>query len=155
MRELKNPYQNTPNHNCFGCAKNNPLGLKMNFFEEDDYIQSKWLPQKDFQGFENVLHGGIQTTLMDEIASWVVFVKLKTAGFTTQMNIKLIKSVLISKGEITIKAKLQEQKRNLAFIHVEIYDSENILCSQGEFVYFTFSQDQAKQKFNYPGSENF
>lgn len=155
MRKLKNPYAELPEHNCFGCSPRNVIGLNLEFHEEGDYIICHWQPVRDFEGFPNVLHGGIQSTLMDEIASWVVFAKMNTAGFTTQMNVKLLKPVLVDKGKITLKAKLTETKRNLAFIHTEIYNSDEVLCSEGTMVYFTYSPEKAREALKYPGGEKF
>ena len=59
---------------------NNPLGLHMEFFEDGDDIVAFWKPQGTYQGWLRTLHGGIQTTLMDELAGWVVLRKLQTSG---------------------------------------------------------------------------
>jgi len=64
-------------YQCFGCAPHNHNGLQMSFAEDGEYVVSEWEPKDYFQGYYNVLHGGIQATLMDEIASWLVQIKLK------------------------------------------------------------------------------
>ena len=43
----------------------------------------------EFAGFHDILHGGIQATMMDEIASWVVLVKLDTSGVTYPLEYPL------------------------------------------------------------------
>jgi len=62
----------------------------MQFFDEGDSVISTWEPTGNFQGWHNVLHGGIQATLMDEIASWVVFTKLGTTGVTSKWKLSLL-----------------------------------------------------------------
>ena len=93
MKKISNPFEKSENYNCFGCSQNNKFGLQMKFFEDEDEIVTFWQPQNRFQGYNFVLHGGIQATLMDEIASWVVFIKLKTAGVTSKMEIRYKKPV--------------------------------------------------------------
>ena len=78
---------------CFGCAPNNPLGLHMEFFEDGDDIVAFWKPQGTYQGWLRTLHGGIQTTLMDELAGWVVLRKLQTSGVTSRLDAKFMKSI--------------------------------------------------------------
>ena len=34
--------KNHPEYNCFGCCPENPIGLHMEFYEDGDYIVSKW-----------------------------------------------------------------------------------------------------------------
>lgn len=155
MIKLKNPYAEFPGYNCFGCSPHNPIGLRMEFFKEGDEIVSTWSPGKDFQGFHDVLHGGIQATMMDEIASWVVFILLETAGLTYRLQTTYRKPVRISKGEITLKAKLKEQKRRIAVIEVSLLDGEGTTCSESLVEYFILSREKAEKEMHFPGKEAF
>ncbi len=154
MKKIKNPYLQLKDYNCFGCSPNNPIGLKLKFVVEGEEVSSKWTPNRNYQGWTNVLHGGIQATLMDEISSWVIYSFLRTSGFTVRMNIKLHKNILISDGEITIKAKLISKKHNLATIGVSILNTKNELCTEGEFIYFTYPKEKAIEHFHFPSDEN-
>lgn len=155
MKKIINPFLDGNNGNCFGCSPHNSNGLKMDFFEDEEYIISEWEPQSHLSGFKNVLHGGIQATIMDEIASWVVFVKCKTSGVTTELNAKYRGPVLTDHGKITIKAKLISQEKKLAKIHTEILDHNGKVSSHAEVTYMIFPQEMAKKKFEYPGVEAF
>ncbi|MBQ5606378.1 MAG: PaaI family thioesterase, partial [Prevotella sp.] len=73
MRKIKNPWVGKEGYNCFGCSPNNPLGVKMEFYEDGKEIVSFWRPQADYQGWIDTMHGGILSTLIDEAAGWVVF----------------------------------------------------------------------------------
>jgi acyl-coenzyme A thioesterase PaaI-like protein len=143
MIKLKNPYADYPDYNCFGCSPNNKFGLKMVFFEDGERVISRWEPEMKFQGFHDVLHGGIQSTLIDEIASWVVFVKLGTAG------------VLVSRGAVTLHARLVEQRRHIATINVDLFDGKETLCTKGKVDYFLLSRERAEKEFRFPGKEAF
>ena len=76
MRRINNPFVRYDGYDCFGCAPENPLGLALDFFEDGEDLVATWEPGEHYQGYNRVLHGGIQATLLDEIASWVVFVKI-------------------------------------------------------------------------------
>ena len=56
--------------------------MGMEFYEDGDYIVSKWHPEKNYQGWVNTMHGGILSTLIDEVCGWVVTRKLQTSGNT-------------------------------------------------------------------------
>ncbi|MFC2151245.1 PaaI family thioesterase [Bacteroidota bacterium] len=155
MRKILNPYANLEGYNCFGCSPKNDLGLQMEFFEDGDYIISSWQPKKHLVGYGNVLHGGIQSAILDEIASWVVYVKAKTAGVTATLNVKYKNAVFTDKGKLTIRAKLIEENRRFAIIHAELLDSDQKVCSEAEVKYFIFPLEIAKRKFHYPGAESF
>jgi uncharacterized protein (TIGR00369 family) len=155
MTKLKNPYASFPGHGCFGCSPTNPSGLQMEFYKEEDEIVCRWDPGEHFQGFHDILHGGIQATMMDEIASWVVFVMLDTAGVTYQLNTRFRKPVMISKGTITIRATLVSQQKRIAEIEARLYDGEKILCAQSQASYFIMPRDKAVSDLHFPGKEAF
>lgn len=155
MKNLRNPFTNLEGYNCFGCSPNNPQGLHLTFVEEDDEIVSQWNPDKNFQGYFNILHGGIQATLMDEIASWTVYVKVKTSGFTSKAEFRYLKTVGMDQGPITLRAKLKQMRRNLADIEVRLYNNENTLCASGLLTFFTVPLDKSKQSMYYPSHNEF
>jgi uncharacterized protein (TIGR00369 family) len=155
MRKIHNPFRDREGYHCFGCSPKHLSGLQMTFHEHEGEIISTWEPKPQFAGYQGVLHGGIQATLIDEIASWVVYVIVKAAGVTSSMNVRYIKPVYLSGGNITIRSKVLRMRRNLADIQVEIYNKENELCSEGMVTYFTFSEKVSKETFNYPGEEAF
>ncbi|MBN1463669.1 MAG: PaaI family thioesterase [Paludibacteraceae bacterium] len=149
MKKIPNPWIGIDGYLCFGCAPANTHGLQMEFFEDGDEIVCVWEPKPQFQGWLNTLHGGIQSVLMDEIAAWVVVVKLQICGVTSKIETKFLKPIYTNKGKLTIKAHLLETKRNIAFVSCEIYNEDNELCSSGIITYFTYSQEQSKALFNF------
>ncbi|MGB5989719.1 MAG: PaaI family thioesterase [Marinifilaceae bacterium] len=155
MKQLKNPYAIDKNYNCFGCSPHNDKGLKLEFYEEEEWIVSSWTPESDFQGYYNVLHGGIQATLLDEIACWAVNVQAKSAGVTTALNIKYRSTVFVNAGPIKIRAKVIERKRRLAKVHAELLTSDGQIGSDAEITYMCFPDSIAKDKLNWPGSDAF
>jgi acyl-coenzyme A thioesterase PaaI-like protein len=155
MKKIINPFIHWEGYNCFGCSPANEHGLRMEFREEGDYVLCTWNPLPHFQGWQDVLHGGIQATLMDEIASWVVFVKVRTSGVTSRMDVRLSKAVYVSDGPVHLRAKLQEMKRNIAMVHVELFDHNENLCSEGVIHYYTYPEERAREKLRYPGYDKF
>ena len=154
--KILNPFAVNPKelYRCFGCSPYNENGLRLEFYMEGDTICSDWLPTKDFVGYVGILHGGIQATLMDEIASWYVYVQLGTSGVTKSMNIEYINPTRVNGTPVHLTASLIEQNGNEAVIHTELYYS-NKLCAVGRVIYFVFPEKIARAKYNYPGKEAF
>ena len=155
MRKIRNPFKGLEGYNCFGCSPDNLSGLQLSFVEEGEELVSFWTPKSFLQGYHNVLHGGIQATLMDEIASWVVYVKLCTSGVTSAMNIRYFKPVYVTDPRLTLRAKLQGMRRNLADIEVRLFDSRQMLCAEALITYFTFSKEKTGNRLYLPDHAEF
>lgn len=149
MKKLVNPWLGLVDkgYNCFGCAPGNPCGLKMEFYEDGDDIVCLWTPDDNYQGWLKTLHGGVQSTLMDEIAAWVVARKLQTSGMTTAMNVRFRRPITTGKDEqLVVRAHIKEMKRNFAIIAATISQNE-VVCSEAELTFYCFSKEQAERDF--------
>jgi nitroreductase/acyl-coenzyme A thioesterase PaaI-like protein len=146
-----------PGYGCFGCAppERNHQGLGMTFRREGDKLVSDWTPRPHFQGFDGILHGGIQGTLIDEIASWVVFTICGTAGVTERLELEYLKSAALKNGPFRLEAALEKQDRRSAVIGVELKDVKGRLCTRGSASYRLFSKGMARDRLDYPGPEAF
>jgi len=58
---------------CFVCGLKNPIGLKLDFYNNRERVWTEFTPQEYHQGWPGVLHGGIITALLDETIGRVAF----------------------------------------------------------------------------------
>jgi len=74
---------------CLCCGVKNPLGFKMKFHFEGDKLFSEAVLPKEFQGFSNVVHGGVLGTLLDEVMVnlyWLKGEKAVTAEYQVRLK---------------------------------------------------------------------
>ena len=100
------------NH-CFGCGPNNPLGLRLQFFETDDGIEVEWVAPAYVQGAPGIVHGGIQGTLLDEALCMTAYTKRGTPVVTGELTVRYRRPVptdtpLLIRGRI-----VEEDARSL------------------------------------------
>lgn len=157
MIKLKNPYEFLPEHGCFCCSSKNPIGLNLNFWYDqvNQTVETRWFPNSHYQGYHGVLHGGIQSTLMDEVASWSIYILEGTAGVTQSMEIFYSKPLLIEKGEVIVRGRIVNREKRLVTVLVELFDGEGNICTTGKIKYFVFPIEIAKSKYGYPGRDAF
>lgn len=154
-QKLSNPFIQMEGYNCFGCCPHNELGLKLSFTDKGDHIEAHWMPNANYQGYKNILHGGIQTTLLDEIASWTVYTKIGTAGVTSSLQIKFLRPVFIDGGEIILKSFVKSVEQKSAILETFLYDAKENLCAEATIEYFLYPEELARRKLFFPGTENF
>ena len=152
MKKIINPYEGMgreEGYHCFACAPRNEHGLHMEFYEDGDEVVCYWEPKEHFQGWTNTLHGGIQATLIDETAGWVIARKMQTSGMTTNLNIKYKRPIPTTEGtKVEIRARIREMKRSFALMEASI-TCNGELCTTAELTFYCFSQEKAREEFHF------
>jgi uncharacterized protein (TIGR00369 family) len=120
---------------CFACGARNPHGLQMKFSTDGRRVYSLLHVPERMAGWDQTIHGGILSTILDEIMGWSVIYLLKMLGFTKTMTVNYHRAV--TAGErITIVGGVQEPPvKRSARMMGEIYNAQDELCADatGEF----------------------
>jgi acyl-coenzyme A thioesterase PaaI-like protein len=156
IEKLNNPFTELyDGYHCFGCSKRNTKGFHLDFYRKGRAVYSIWNPDRDLQGYHNLLHGGIQATLMDEISAWWIYTVAGTAGLTSKLSIRYLKSVSILEGQVFLRAMELERRRNIYTLKGELFSHSMELCARAELDFFTYPMEKAMDEMYYPGLEKF
>ena len=142
LNEDRVPIQKLQGHHCFACGTDNPIGLNMRFYRMENAVCSDITLGKNHEGWENMAHGGIISTLLDEVMSWTVLYFKRTFLVTRKMEIKYIKPVPLG-ILLTARGKILDEPGNSRIeVQSEIVDTEGKLLvrSRGEFVMLAENQ---------------
>ena len=74
-------------HHCFACGSENARGLLIDWKIDGRTTSGEFVPGKHFQGWKDIVHGGIIATLLDEAITrlaWVVCGGALTAEMTVR-----------------------------------------------------------------------
>ena len=107
----------TDDNGCFVCGKSNPIGLKLDFAVEGDEYVTYFTPEKQHQGWVGIVHGGIVSTVLDEVMARYCHV-LGHHAVTGEMTVRLKRPARIG-HRLRFAARVDEAKQ----------DSRVILCS--------------------------
>ncbi|MGH2449065.1 MAG: PaaI family thioesterase [Chloroflexota bacterium] len=77
----------SPNNWCFACGPGNPHGLHLHMRDEDGVVRAEFVPEAWHEGWEDVIHGGILTTLLDEAMAYVLHFR-GVKGLTARMEVR-------------------------------------------------------------------
>lgn len=154
-KPIRNPFVGHDDYNCFACSPGNEHGLQMQFTRDGERVLCRWEPKPWFDGYKHVLHGGVQSTMMDEAASWFIFTVLGTAGVTAGLSVQFLRPVRTDGGALTLEASLQEQRDKRVVVRVELFDARGELCSSGECEYAIYPRELAVRRLRYPGPDAF
>lgn len=91
-------------HFCFACGERNPDGLRLKIaYPEPGRCRMEFVPERKYQGWEGVLHGGIIATILDEALAHALGGSERGSGeaaVTAEMTVRFKKPVRI--GETVI-----------------------------------------------------
>jgi len=98
---------------CLCCGEKNPLGFKMTFRFEGERILSEAVIPKEFQGYANVVHGGVLGALLDEVL--VNLYCLKGISCVTAEYTVRLKAPCPTGSKVLLSAKPEGQKRRVHY----------------------------------------
>ena len=115
--ENKAPLNVDADNGCFVCGRENPIGLQVEFFvdQEQNRAKASLTIGNNFQGWQGVVHGGIIATLLDETAIYACR-PLAHEAVTAGMSVKYKKPVKVD-CPLTLQAEVLSVKRRIAFVH--------------------------------------
>ncbi len=124
---------------CFACGKDNPIGLKLEFTSNNGNAISDIIFSKDFEGWEGIVHGGIVSTVLDEVM-------VKAAGMegfrcvTAEINVKYTKPCLSEKKHF-LRGKVSDKRKNIIFTEGEIADEAGNVIAKASGKLFIVNPD--------------
>ena len=96
---------------CFGCGRDNPIGLKLSFQWDGKTVRTEFTPNELYQGWPGLLHGGITACILDEAIAYAArFSGLNTV--TARMQIEYKYPIPINESLI-ITSSLDRRTRKL------------------------------------------
>ena len=114
---------------CFVCGEANPLGLRLRFHADGHVVRADFTPLPEHCGFQRVIHGGIISTLLDEIMVWACAVGTRQFGFCAEMTVRF-QSPLRPGQAAVATAELVANRRNRVFeAKAELRDSTGALLA--------------------------
>jgi uncharacterized protein (TIGR00369 family) len=129
---------------CFLCGLENPQGLKLSFYEdEENRVIVHYVPQDQHQGYPGVLHGGIICAMLDETIGRTL-VREDIWAMTAELNVRFLKSVPLGQPLTVIGEMVRLRSRTMEG-KGEIRLADNTVAATAEAKYFILSAAQTDQ----------
>ena len=117
---------------CFACGSQNPIGLKLAFREENSTYMTTFTPKEEHQSYNGIVHGGILSTLLDEVMAGYINAKGLNA-VTAKLEVRFRQPTPI-REELTIIAQIVSKRRNLYEMSGQITLPDGTITAEGKAV---------------------
>lgn len=100
------------NDYCFACGSRNPLGLHLSFVQRGDLYETRVTPAPHWQGWQGVMHGGLQATIMDDLMSNHLFKLRRVYVVTAELQTRFRRPVPLDR-DLLFTSRVESQQGRL------------------------------------------
>lgn len=126
--------------NCFACGRRNPDGLQLKFGHFEGYVEAYFDCLEKFQGWDGIIHGGIVSTLLDEVMYHAL--EGKPDALTAEMTVRFVKPLKVG-TKARIVGYVDGVNGRIITTRGEIFDENGVLIAKGTARYMIVRKEPA------------
>jgi uncharacterized protein (TIGR00369 family) len=125
--------------NCFVCGNKNEYGLKVDFFYDKGVSRAEYVAEEKFQGYKDILHGGIISALLDEVMIKAV-IATGILVVTAEIQVKFIKPVKIGE-KLFLEGRVTGEQKKIFTAEGLVSNSKGETVAAGEGKFFKVTEE--------------
>ncbi len=133
-----------PNYpNCFVCGDKNKIGLKISFFYEHGKAKAQYTPTAEFEGYKDILHGGILSALLDEVMIYSIIAQ-GILTVTVQMEVKFKNPAKIGET-LFLEGQITDDKGKIILTEGKIFIQDGTIIAESKGKFFRAEGEMKKE----------
>jgi uncharacterized protein (TIGR00369 family) len=114
---------------CFVCGEKNPSGLHLKFSLSEGKISTEFNPQKTHQGYKDVVHGGIISTIIDEAIVKAALMQGMPA-ITAEITIRFKNPLMVGERAV-VEATIVKMNKRIIETSAILKKVDNTIIAEG------------------------
>ena len=128
---------------CFLCGNKNKIGLKVEFFFDKGKAKAQYTPTPEFEGYKDILHGGILSALLDEVMIYSIIAQ-GIITVTVQMEIRFKKPAKIGET-LFLEGWVSEDKGRILLTEGKIFKKDGTILAESKGKFFRAEGEMKKE----------
>ena len=128
-------------HGCFVCGESNAIGLRLRFETDGNIVRTEFVPSREHVGFRDVVHGGLVSTVLDEVMAWVCAVRTKQFGYCAEMTVRFQQPLRPGRSAIATAELVANRKNRIFEASSRICDADGVLLAAATGKYLPLKSD--------------
>lgn len=128
--------------NCFVCGRENPVGLKLDFYTiaPGKVRVDLWVSSK-YEGYPGVVHGGIIASILDETGGRAQMTDPDRFMVTAQLNVRYRQPVPTETALVVI-GEAGDRRGRVSSAHSEIQNLDGEILAEAELVLVDIPEEE-------------
>lgn len=114
---------------CFGCGRNNPIGLHLNFQPDGEKVSATKILSREYQGYHDVVHGGIVSLLLDEAMGNYIQKFYDRQAMTGRIEIRYRHPTPVEQ-ELKISAWQESRRKNVLAMKAAVETADGTITAE-------------------------
>jgi len=119
---------------CFVCGDKNPIGLGVKFYEKEGGAAAEFVPKVVLEGYKGLLHGGILSSLLDEVMIKAVLAE-SIFCVTAELVVRYKKPVPISE-RLSLFGRIEKENGRIYVTQGWVKNQQGEVVAEAEGKYF-------------------
>lgn len=115
---------------CFVCGDENPLGLRLKFSLDNGKVSAAFIPQKVHQGYKDIIHGGIITTVLDEAMVKAALLQDMPA-VSAEITVRF-RNTLFAGEKTVVEAHIEKKSRKIIEASAVLKKTDNTIIAESQ-----------------------
>ncbi len=154
--EPENPVYLPTYDGCYVCGQNHPRGLRIRFFADDARrVYARFRPDQTQTGYDDIVHGGVVSTLLDELIGWPVSLHHGLMAFTAELTVRFARPLRAGRSYLAYSA-IGSGRGRLWEAEGGIRDADGTVYAKGHGKYFLLTSAETTAmaaKMNYQAGD--
>jgi uncharacterized protein (TIGR00369 family) len=127
-------------HGCFACGTLNEHGLRLELHAASGRCWTELTLAPRFAGWEDIAHGGIVTTILDEVMAWAL-IEHDHWGVTARIAVTFKRPVRIG-TRLRGEGWVVDARRRVVTAAGRLVDADGVVLATSEATYVAASEDR-------------
>ncbi len=137
---------------CFGCGQDNNSGIQMKMYIEDEKSKVDLVSDERFRGYEDRIHGGIVSSVLDEVMAWAPTYAKKRMCVSAEITIRFLLPLPLG-IPITVEGVFSKDRRLVWDTTGRILGEDGTVYARARGKYLPISMEEtlrADERMIYP-----
>lgn len=123
---------------CFICGKDNPKGLRISFKYENGQAYAEFRLEKAYQGYKDIVHGGIISAIIDEACAYATL-SLGVKAYTAKISVRFRRPARTGE-KLLVNSSARILKSRLIEARATIVDENNNVVAEGDAKFIVYNE---------------